>query len=267
MKATQFVVVALVLLGINANLAANGASHKADLSSPAPCKGDSGSQGSNGQGSCINGDYSSNIRKVSYESAIELIGSSKPIESFRSLAAHVISVSKQALGYSAVLSDDTLASLAWIFRLRHMPDPVVYAAKTTRFDVARIVRYALTRPEVVAEHQWAECDINALIEAVKTSVEHPSGFVFRMVSGAATEYGMIGLHQLEQRLHFFSAVHNEEELFVSVVSSSLKGEFIKGHGKETAIAEREEAATFLRQWLLNQWVNLWTCTNHQTGTN
>lgn len=261
MKTTQFVVVALVLLGINANLIANGAAHKADLSSPSPCLGDGGSQGTSGQGTCINGDYADSIRKISYESAIERISSSRPIVSFGGLAAHVIQVSKQALGYSAVLSDETLASLAWIFRLRHMPDPVIYAAKTTRFDVARIVRFALTRPEVVAEHQWPECEINALIEAVKASVEQPSGFIFRMIGGAQSEYNMIGLHQLEQRMHFFAAVHNEQELFVSVVSSSLKGEFIKGHGKETDIAQREEAATFLRQWLLNQWVNLWTCTN------
>lgn len=265
MKTAQFVVIAMVLISINANLIAKSAAHKADLASPSPCSSDSGSQGPSGQGSCINGDFANNIRKISYENAIEQISAPIPIVSFGALAQHILRNSKQALGYSAVLSDDTLASLAWIFRLRHMPDPVIYTAKTTRYDVARIVRYALTRPEIVAEHQWAECDINALIEAVKASVEQPKGFVFRMVSGAQSEYGMIGLHQLEQRMHYFSAVHNEEELFISVVSSSLKGEFIKGHGSETAIAEREEAATFLRQWLLNQWVNLWTCTN--PGTN
>ena len=261
MKTAQFVVIAMLLISLNANLIAKSAAHQADLASPSPCSSDSGSQGANGQGSCINGDYANNIRQVSYEDAIEKIGAASPIVSFRDLAQHVIKSSNQALGYSAILSDDTLASLAWIFRLRHMPDPVIYAAKTTRFDVARIVRYALTRPEVIAEHQWAESDINALIEAVKESVEQPKGFVFRIIGGSQSEYRLIGLHQLEQRVHYFAAVHNEEELFVSVVSSSLKGEFIKGHGKETAIAEREEAATFLRQWLLNQWVNLWTCTN------
>lgn len=265
MKTVQFVVVALVLMTINANMVSLDAAHAevagAELVSPQPCHGDNGSQGSNGQGSCINGDYAESIRRVSYESAIEQIGSTVPIMSFSALSQHVIAHSQQALGYSAVLSDETLASLAWIFRLRHMPDPVITTYQTTRYDVARAVRYILTNANVTAQHHWTECKINELIQAVNASIEQPTGFVFRMVDGDASEYGQLGLHSLVSRLHVFAAVHTQDKLYLSVVSGSLKGEFIKGHGGQNAIAEREEAFTFLKQWLLNQWVNIWTCTN------
>ena len=261
MKTAQFVVVALILLGISAKLNPTSAAHDADLSAPQPCAGDAGSQGANGQGSCVNGDFADNIRKVSYVEAIENIAPAGPIVSFGALAQHVIQVSKQALGYSAILSDETLASLAWIFRLRHMPDPVIVAKQSTRYDVARLVRNVLANDSAQAEHRWTECKINELIAAVNASVESPTGFVFRMIDGESSEYGQIGIHQLEHRQHFFAAVHTQEQLFVAVVSSSLKGEFIKGHGGPDAIGEREEAFNFMNQWLLNQWVNLWTCTN------
>ena len=261
MKTAQFVVIALVLLGINANLVAKETAHKANLTDPSPCQGDTGSQGSSGQGSCVNGDFADNIRKVSFETAIEDIAAAGPIVSFTSLANHVIMVSKQALGYSAVVSDETLASLAWIFRLRHMPEPVVIAEQSTRYDAKRLVRHVLTNPSALAEHHWKECAINELIAAVETSVQEPTGFVFRMIPGDASEYGQMGVHRLTQRVHIFAAVHTQDTLKVSVYSASLTGDFIKGHGGADAVAEREEAAMFMRQWLLNQWVNIWTCTN------
>lgn len=268
MRTGQFVVVALVILGISAQalteppVAPKNRLIFGDLSDPAPCNNDHGSQGSDGLGTCNSGDYAENLRAVSYESAIENVKSSSPLLSFADLARHVLRVSKFALGFDAVLSDETLAELAWIFRLRHMPAPTVVASQSTRWDAARLVKYVLTHPDVSSCHHFRECDIDKLVAAVKDSVETPNDFVFRIIDGDADEYSPLGLHQLERRQHYFAAVHTEDRLSVSFVCSSLKGEFIKGHGSDSSkISERESAHTFLRQWLLNQWVNLWICTN------
>lgn len=180
------------------------------------------------------------------------------------LAQHVVAVSEEALGFSAILSDEDLASLAWSFRLRHMPAPVVVAKKSTKYDVERLVRYVLTHPDFKARHHVKECKINELINAVKASIETPNGFVFRIFEGEDYEYSPVHVHQLPAIQHYFAAVHNSDSLFVSVASSDILGEFIKGHGGENAVLERASAAQFLRQWLLNQWVNLWICTNPST---
>jgi hypothetical protein len=270
MRTGQFVVVALLILGISAQaLTTEPVANKrrvvfGDLSDPAPLTKDHGSQDSIGQATSRYGDYSTNLRRVTYETAIERILPSSPLMSFSALANHVISVSKLALGFDAILSDQTLAELAWIFRLRHMPAPEVVAAQSTRWDVERLVKYVLTNEKVRTCHHFRECDIDQLVASVQESVETLAGFVFRIIDGDSTEYSPLGLHQIESRQHYFAAVHSEEKLFVSFVCSSLKGEFIKGHGQESKFHERESAHTFLRQWLLNQWVNLWTCTNPST---
>lgn len=256
MKVSQIVVVALIVLGVFAG----------DLSNPKPCDKDNGSQGPAGSGSCANGDISDSLRIVSYENSIEQIASTTPILSFAALAQHVMKVSKQALGFEAVLSDEALASYSWFFRLRHMPEPFVYAAESTKNDVERTVRYAFTRPEFLKRHHVRSCKINELIAAVKTSIETPTGFVFRIIEGDQDEYHSVHLHQLNVIQHYFAAVHTESKLFVAVVSSEVLGEFIKGHGGQNATIERADAAQFLRQWLLNQWVNLWVCTNPTHGT-
>jgi hypothetical protein len=267
MRTGQFVVLALVILAISAQAHTEEAPPTksraifGDLSDPAPCHKDHGSQGSDGQGTCSAGDYSQNLRVVSYEKAIENIAPNAPIINFEGLARHVIRVSHFALGFDAVLSDEKLAELAWIFRLRHMPAPVVVAAQSTRWDVARLVKHVLTHKDTASCHHFRECDIDKLVAGVRNAVETPFGFVFRIIDGDLSEYSPLGLHQIESRQHYFAAVHSEEKLYVSFVCSSLKGEFIKGHGGDSVISERESAHTFLRQWLLNQWVNLWTCTN------
>ena len=185
------------------------------------------------------------------------------------LAHHVVNVSKQALGFQAVVSDETLATMAWTFRLRYMPAPNVYARQSTRYDVERLVRNVLTNHHFKAKHHIKECKIAELIAAVKASVETSNGFVFRIIEGEDSEYSQIHLHQLSAVQHYFAAVHTKDTLYVSIVSSGILGEFIKGHGGENAVMERASASQFLRQWLLNQWVNLWICTNPSStqGTN
>lgn len=273
MRTGQFVVVALLILGISAQaltdpvVPAKQRVIFGDLNNPAPCDGDHGSQGSDGLGTCTSGDFAENERVISYVKAIENIKSSGKLISFADLARHVLRVSKFALGFDAVLSDETLAELAWIFRLRHMPAPVVVASSSRRWDSERLVKYVLTHPDLASCHHFKECDIDNLVAAVKESVETDNDFVFRIIDGAEEEYSPLGLHQLERRQHYFAAVHSEERLSVSFVCSSLKGEFIKGHGMDSSsISERESAQTFLRQWLLNQWVNLWICTNPTKNT-
>lgn len=255
MRTSQFVVLALVVLGISA----------AELMNPVPCSGnDNGAVGVAGQGSC-SAAISGQIAMISFEQAIEAISSVHSIMTFGQLAQHVIQNSKEALGYEAILSDETLANLAWIFRLRHMPEPVVVNEKTTTYDFARVVRHVLTNDSVRAEHRFSEAKITELINAVKESVETGRGFVFRMIEPTASEFEQMSLHKLETRMHVFAAVHTSTDLMISFYSASLTGEFIKGHGGINAIEERDRAAKFSRQWLLNQWVNLWVCTN--PGTN
>lgn len=261
MQAARFVIVALMLLSINASLVADNNAHKADLTSPKPCRSDHGSQSENGQGSCINGDLRVNIRTVGYEQAIEKIASSCPITSYTALAEHVVAVSYRALGHPAVVTDQSLASLAWIFRLRHTPEPVIVAAGSTRGDAARLVRYVLTNETAQAEHKWCECEIKEFIAAVNVSTQMPTGFVFRIVRGYDNEYDLMSTQRIAQRIHIFAAVHNEQELKVSVYSAEVSGEFIKGHGGQGAVSERQEVSIFLKTWLLNQWVNMWSCNN------
>lgn len=254
MRATQFILFVVLVVGISA----------ADLSNPVPCQNDNGASGPSGYGTCNSRFTSAGIRRVTYETAIESISSTTTIRTFQQLAHHVIRYSTQALGYHAVLSDSTLAEIAWIFRLRHMPDPVIFAAKTTLGDAKRTVRYVLTQESVRNMHNFHECDIKALIAAVEESTKSPTGFIFRMIPGSDNEYGQIATTQLSQRMHFFAAIHHETHLEVVFVGSEILGEFIKGHGSITAIEEREQASTFLKQWLLNQWINLWICTNPTT---
>lgn len=257
MKASLIVVASLVILGamlgpIKCSLG--------DLADPKPCDSDHGSEGPSGNGSC-QGDLSSSLHILDFETSIEKISSSQPILSMEALAHHVVSVSEEALGYPAILSDETLAALAWHFRLRHMPAPLVIAKKSTKYDVERLVRFVLSNEHFRIRHQLKECKINEIIEAVKASIESPNGFVFRIFEGDDEEYSKLHLHQLSVIQHYFAAVHTNDALFVSVVSSEILGEFIKGHGGENAVLERASAAEFLRQWLLNQWINLWICTN------
>ena len=257
MKASQIVVVSLVILGVT--LGPIKCSF-GDLADPKPCENDHGSEGPEGNGSC-QGDLSSSLHMLDFETSIEKIGSALPILSMESLAHHVVSVSEEALGYPAILSDESLAALAWHFRLRHMPAPLVIAKKSTKYDVDRLVRFVLTHDYFRARHHLKECKINEIIQAVKASIESPNGLVFRIFEGADEEYSKLHLHQLSVIQHYFSAVHTNDALYVSIVSSEILGEFIKGHGGENAVLERASASEFLRQWLLNQWVNLWICTN------
>lgn len=251
MRSIHIVIFALVAIGISAK----------ELDDPAPCHSDHGSSSNNGQAGCATSFSKSSIKTLSYESAIETIVSTTPVLSFAQLAQHVINFSEQALGYSAILSDETLADIAWIFRLRHMPEPVVFTRSSTRYDAARLVRFILTNEEVMKAHHFSEEKINELISAVELSVQQPNSFVFRMIEAQDSEYHQIGVHQLTSRMHYFAAVHTEDQLQVGFVGSEAMGQFIKGHGGMDAIQEREEGAQFLRQWLLNQWVNMWTCTN------
>lgn len=257
MKTSRFVVITLIALGI---ALAPVACASGELDAPKPCHSDSGSQGPAGQGSC-SGDISLSLHLVKYESAVEQVSSSSSILSMESLAQHVVAVSKQSLGFSAVLSDEVLASMAWNFRLRYMPAPIVIASESTKFDVERLVRYVLTQREFKHRHYMKECKIAELIAAVKASVENPNGFVFRIIEAEDAEYRQVHLHQISAIQHYFSAIHTNNKLYVSVVSSEILGEFIKGHGGADAVMERASASQFLRQWLLNQWVNLWICTN------
>jgi hypothetical protein len=261
MKASQIVVAGLVILGVALGPIK---CHGLELQDPKPCLRDNGSEGPGGLGSCV-ADVSDSLHVVSIETSIEQISSADPILSLEALAKHVVDVSEDGLGFPAILSDDDLASLAWSFRLRHMPAPLVIAKKSTKYDVERLVRYVLTNEQFRARHHLKECKINEIIKAVKDSIEIPNGFVFRIFEGDDAEYSKLHLHQLYAIQHYFAAVHTEKWLFVSVVSSKILGEFIKGHGGENAVLERAHAAQFLRQWLLNQWVNLWICTNPNGG--
>ena len=265
MKTSQLVVVALVVLGITMGPVSCDSGL---LANPKPCNSDSGSQGPAGQGSC-SGDISLSLHTVKTETSIEQISSSQSILSMEALAQHVVKSSQQALGFQAVLSEETLASMSWSFRLRYMPAPIVVAKSSTRFDVERLVRNVLTTHEFKHKHHMKECKIAELIAAVKASVETSSSFVFRMIEGDDSEYSQVHLHQVAVIQHYFSAIHTIDSLYVSVVSSQILGEFIKGHGGANAVMERASAAQFLRQWLLNQWVNLWICTNpaRSQGTN
>lgn len=257
MKASHTVVTLLLILGVAIGPIS---CCLGELGDPKPCLRDNGSEGPEGQGSC-SGDLSCSLHMLDLETSIEKISPAYPLMSMESLARHVVKVSEQALGFPAILSDETLASLAWHFRLRHMPSPLVIAHKSTKYDVARLVRYVLTNEHFRHRHHLKECKINEIIQAVKASIETPTGFVFRIFEGADEEYAKMHLHQLGAIQHYFAAVHSEDSLYVSVVSSEILGEFIKGHGGENAVLERANAAEFLRQWLLNQWVNLWICTN------
>ena len=250
MRKTHLTILAILVIGISAS-----------LSDPAPCSDDLRSSRSEGQASCRQTFSRHDARSTSYEDAIEKIASPWPIDSFDQLARHVVDVSQQALGYSSVVTDDTLAELAWIFRLRHMPEPVIFARTSTKYDAARTVRFVLTQSEVQKMHHFTEYQINQLISDVEASVERSHSFVFRIITGASSEYFQIGTHQLASRMHIFAAVHTNTELKVTYVGTEIMGEFIKGHGGKDATTEREETATFLKQWLLNQWVNIWSCTN------
>ena len=261
MKLSQIVVAGLVILGVTLGPIK---CQVQELQDPKPCLLDNGSEGPLGMGSCV-ADVSDSAHIISYETSIEQMSSSRPILSMDALAKHVVEVSEDALGFPAILSDDVLASLSWSFRLRHMPAPLVIAKQSTKYDVERLVRYVLTNEHFRARHHLKECKIDEIIQAVKDSIEIPSGFVFRMFEGKDSEYSKLHLHQLSAIQHYFAAVHSDKWLFVSVVSSKILGEFIKGHGGEDAILERVRAAQFLRQWLLNQWVNLWICTNPSLG--
>lgn len=262
MKASQIVVAGLVILGVT--LVSIKCHPVQSLEDPKPCLNDNGSEGPIGLGSCV-AELSDAVQVVSIETSIEQISSSHPILSMDALAKHVVEVSEEGLGFPAVLSDEDLASMAWSFRLRHMPAPLVIAKKSTKYDVERLVRYVLTNEQFKARHHLKECKINEIIKAVKDSIEIPNGFVFRIFEGYDSEYNQLHLHQLSAIQHYFAAVHSDKWLFVSVVSSEILGEFIKGHGGEDAVLERAHAAQFLRQWLLNQWVNLWICTNPSHG--
>lgn len=261
MKAYQIVVTGLVILAVALGPIK---CHVQELQDPKPCLRDSGSEGPDGLGSCV-AELSDSAHVVSIETSIEQISSSQPILSMDALAKHVIDVSEDGLGFPAILSDEDLASLAWSFRLRHMPAPLVIAKQSTKYDAERLVRFVLTNEHFRSRHHLKECKINEIIKAVKDSIEIPSGFVFRIFEGEDSEYSKIHLHQLSAIQHYFAAVHSDKWLFVSVVSSEILGEFIKGHGGENAVLERASAAQFLRQWLLNQWVNLWICTNPSHG--
>lgn len=258
MKATHFIIFALVVFGI----ALPAVCAEEDLESPRTCA--PGSEAATGEVSCS--DASASLHIVSYENSIEQFVAASPVSSFADLAQHVLSVSEKALGFPAVVSEESLASLAWYFRFRHVPAPLVIAKSSTRYDVARLVRFVVTDEKFRARHHLKECKINALIEAVKASVETDNGFVFRIFEGEDEEYPDLYLHQLPAIQHYFAAVHSEGTLFVSVVSSEILGEFIKGHGGENAVLERAAVDEFLRQWLLNQWVNLWVCTNPHYAT-
>lgn len=263
MRTSQIVVLGILIAGTFASLEirSSHASCSQGLGNPVPCQGnDHGSSNSVGQGSCSS-DLSANLKVVNYETAIENISSQTPVLSFAALANHVVAHAKEGLGFEAILSDEVLASLAWFFRLRHMPAPVVVAEKSTKGDAQRLVRHVLTNQKVKNLHHFSECQINDLIQAVKNSVETPNGFVFRIIEGSDYEYPEMHLHQLAAIQHYVAAVHTSTELYVAFVGSEILGEFIKGHGGPDAVNERADAAQFLRQWLLNQWVNLWICTN------
>lgn len=261
MKTSQIVVLGLIIVGVFSTLEVRSSHAEGDLEAPKPCEGDDhGAVNPLGQPFC-SGDLEENLHKVSYETAIEDVASQSPILSFVDLAKHVIKHAKQAMGFEAILSDEDLASIAWYFRLRHMPAPVYVAEKSTVGDSARLVRHVLTNQIVKNAHHFSEAKINALIDAVKKSVESPYDFVFRVFEGYDYEYQHIHLHQLAARQHYFAAVHTSTELYVVFVGSEILGEFIKGHGGSEVIQERAYAAQFLRQWLLNQWVNYWICTN------
>ena len=258
MKVTHLIIFGLVVLGVA--LPVVGAD--ADLESPRSCRP---GQEATGELSCV-ADSSVSLHTVSYENSIEQFVPANPVASMADLAQHVISVSERAFGYPAVVSDEDLASIAWYFRFRHIPEPLVIARNSTRYDVERLVRNVLTDERFRAKHHLKECKINQLIQAVNASVESERGFVFRVFEGEDEEYSDVHLHQLPAIQHYFAAVHTEKSLYVSVVSSEILGEFIKGHGGENAVLERATVDEFLRQWLLNQWVNLWVCTNPAQAT-
>lgn len=258
MRTSHALVFAILILGISASLDLK-VSHAESLGEPNPGKGDDhGSHNFRGQ---ISSDLKGNLRVVNFETAIEDISPSRPIHNYEALAHHVVDSAREALGFDAVLSDDVLARLAWSFRLRHMPEPIIVARNSTRGDADRLVRYVLTSKEVKKAHHFTEYEIQRLIKRVKDSAEIGQGFVFRIIEGADNEYEPLHLHQLAARQHYFAAVHDKTDLYVTFVGSEVLGEFIKGHGGPNAVAERADAAQFLRQWLLNQWVNLWICTN------
>ena len=262
MRASQVIVFSVLFLGIFAHLELeNSLSDIAELKAPIPCQGsDVGSSSGYGSGSCSS-NLKSAIRVLDLESSIENIKSQTAILSFESLANHVVASSKKALGFQAVLSEETLASMAWTFRLRYSPAPVVVAEKSTKGDWARLVRHVLLNHDTRRAHHFSEKKILELIEAVRASVEVSTGFVYRIIEGDDNEFREVHLHQLSVRQHYFAAVHTSTDLYVSFVSSEVLGEFIKGHGGADAVNERAGAEDFLRQWLLNQWVNLWICTN------
>ena len=217
MKTSQFIVVALVILGV---VLAPVSCLSDELANPKPCHSDSGSQGPVGQGSC-SGDISLILHLVKFENSIEQISSVNPLISMEALAHHVVNVSKQALGFQAVVSDETLATMAWTFRLRYMPAPNVYARQSTRYDVERLVRNVLTNHHFKAKHHIKECKIAELIAAVKASVETSNGFVFRIIEGEDSEY-FVNRHRLETLLGQ-QAVHRGNDRFLA----GLKHPFAK----------------------------------------
>ena len=266
MRTSQIVVLVALIGGIFASLDLRSSHAQIALAPPHPFQGDDyGSSSTN----CLPNDptwLSSNLKILDYETAIEDIASSIPVIDYQVLAHHVVSQAKEALGFEAILSDEVLASLAWSFRLRHIPPPIIIAEQSTLGDADRLVRHVLTNHKVKYAHHFSEVKILELIAAVKNSVNSPKGFIFRIIEGEDSEYHPLHLHQLAARQHYFAAVHNARDLFVTFVGSEVLGEFIKGHGGADAVVERASAAQFLRQWLLNQWVNLWICTNPRSGS-
>jgi hypothetical protein len=251
MRTIQLVVVAL--LALSAVHAQN------NLEDPQPCDSNSGSVSLTGQSNCANSDFGNNLRVINFETAFESAGSDAQLDTHANLANHIVQTSRHVLGVPAIVSDEALARLAWVFRFRHNPEPFVIAKKSTKGDAARLVRFVLSDAGVNSWHHFTEAKITHLIEAVNQSTETTNGFIFRIIEGDVCEYKAIGDTQIQQRIHFFSAVHDETSLTVVFVGSSITGDFIKGHGNSVVL--REQTGEFLRQWLLNQWVNLWTCTN------
>jgi hypothetical protein len=248
MKTSHVVVLALVILSIHASVEVR---LEDDIESLSRSLDD-----------VISATRESDPRTVSVESAFEYLLPQSPILSFPDLAQHVVAHSRQALGFEAVVSDEDLTNLAWYFRLRHMPEPLVVAERSTLGDASRLVRHILTNERVRNSHHFSEAKIKELIEAVDRSTQTDRGFVFRIIEGADEEYGLLHLHQHPARQHYFASVHNSTDLLVAYVGSEVQGEYIKGHGGPDAVSERAVGDRFLRQWLLNQWVNLWICTNH-----
>lgn len=253
MKVTKLVLVALMIMG----LALGPVVCQGSLAAPKGCSEDGGSSDEMGHTSCSSGLAGSKLT-LDFGKVFEALPiGNTTIQSMEDLATFVYQNGEKALGYPTDITDKELAEVSQIFRIRHMPDPSFVAQSAPFNELERLVKTVVTHPDVKDVHTLRGKEVQEIVDHVVASLQSANGFVFRILEGSDSEYPLMRVHQLGAVQAFFAAVRSGNTVYVSIVGMEISGEFRRGHGDKTL--ERSQVDFFIRQWLLNQWVNLWIC--------